>query len=392
MSGLATFPPEFGPITRVPAPPSGIRNVIIASRAAKISQLIGDRDPQYDAPTQNLTASRYRLAASDLGVPFWHDGRTYLLFGDTIGGPGGHAIGYTTDTTAEKGLHLEFLHDGAGDYHPVIIPGISHGEFEVPMEGVSVDGRMYVYNTTDALHGDGWAEMHRSVVAVSDDDGYSFKYLYDLSRQYFINVSATQVEAEDVQGLPQDKGAGLILFGSGQYRKSDVYLAFQPSAEIATPASLRYWTGLDGAGKPTWGLVERTAQPLFDQPCVGEFSVSYNAFIGKWIMLYNCDTPDRRGINLRTADQPWGPWTEPQILFDPWADQGYCGFMHVSWQFRQCDNLQAPGLENVWGGEYGPYQLSQFATGDLSNTTIYFTLSTWNPYTVVLMKAKLHAQ
>jgi hypothetical protein len=29
------------------------------------------------------------------------------------------------------------------------------------------------------------------------------------------------------------------------------------------------------------------------------------------------------------------------------------------------------------------------ATGNNSSTTIYFTMSTWNPYTVVLMKATL---
>ena len=45
--------------------------------------------------------------------------------------------------------------------------------------------------------------------------------------------------------------------------------------------------------------------------------------------------------------------------------------------------------ENEWGGEYGPYQFGRLATGDAASTTIYFTMSTWNPYTVVLMKATL---
>jgi hypothetical protein len=48
-----------------------------------------------------------------------------------------------------------------------------------------------------------------------------------------------------------------------------------------------------------------------------------------------------------------------------------------------------PGRENEWGGEYGPYQFETLAKGDSSKTTIYYTLSTWNPYTVVLMKSKL---
>lgn len=41
------------------------------------------------------------------------------------------------------------------------------------------------------------------------------------------------------------------------------------------------------------------------------------------------------------------------------------------------------------GGEYGPYEFSHFATGTDQSTTIYFTMSTWNPYEVVLMKASL---
>ena len=40
-----------------------------------------------------------------------------------------------------------------------------------------------------------------------------------------------------------------------------------------------------------------------------------------------------------------------------------------------------------WGGEYGAYQFEEMATGAGSTTTICFTLSTWNPYAVVLMKA-----
>ncbi len=92
---------------------------------------------------------------------------------------------------------------------------------------------------------------------------------------------------------------------------------------------------------------------------------------------------------MRAADQPWGPWSEPQIIFHPWSDNGYCHFMHTSWEFKKCDSVHDPGRENVWGGEYGPYQFEDFAVGDDSITTIYYTMSTWNPYTVVLMKATL---
>ncbi len=350
----------------------------------KISQLIGDYDRQQKAQTLNLTETRYGLISTDLGVPFHHNGRTYLLFGDSWGANDGDAIAYTTDTNPEDGINLTFNTYGNGTYKPVLIPGISQNAFEVPVEGVSVGNKMYIYHTTDHSN---TVMMGRSVVAVSGDDGDSFRYLYDFSTKHFINVSVVEVDFTEWPGFPGDTGDGLVIFGSGSYRQSDVRLACQPADQIEIAQSLRYFTGLDPDGAPLWSENEDDATPLFPQPFVGELSVTYNPFLRKWLMLYNCESP--RGINFRTADVPWGPWSEPQILFEPWEDNGYCHFMHVNWQFSQCDSVHNPGREYEWGGEYGPYQFEDLATGNDSSTTIYFTLSTWNPYTVVLMKSTL---
>ncbi len=363
--------------------------VVIGAHATKIAQLIGDYDRERQTATTNMTQTRYGLVSTDLGVPFSHKGRTYLLFGDSFGAKGGDAIAYTTDTNLENGLNLDFVRDPNGAYRPVTVPGISQGPFEVPTEGVSVNGRMYIYHTTDSTTGAGGDAMGRSIVAVSDDDGYTFALLYNLSNQHFINVSVVQTDFAQWMDLPQSAGRGLAMFGSGAYRKSNVYLAFQPEAQIGTRSSIRYFAGIDETDAPAWTANEANAQALFDQPCVGELSVSFNPFVRKWIMLYNCGISESRGINLRWADEPWGPWSEPQIIFRPWEDNGYCHFIHTSWTFRKCDNVHDSGQENVWGGEYGPYQFEDLATGNDTATTIYFTMSTWNPYTVVLMKAQL---
>ena len=110
-------------------------------------------------------------------------------------------------------------------------------------------------------------------------------------------------------------------------------------------------------------------------------------FLKKFIMTYNCGYP--RGIIFRTADKPWGPWSAPGILFDPVEDQGYCHFMHVSYLDNICDTAFDPNRENESGGEYGPYQIAPFAKAIPNGSSIYFTMSTWNPYTVVLMRADL---
>jgi hypothetical protein len=364
----------------------------VAGSAQKISQIVGDWDRERQEPTLNLTETQYHLTATDLGVPFAHDGRTYVMFGDTSGGSMWYSsssfdsIAYSTDTDLHAGLNLTFLSAG-GCWTPIMIPGITQCAFEVPTEGVSVGGLMYIYFTTDHSGG---KVMGRSVLAVSDDDGQTFSLLYTLSTTHFINVSVVKAQAGDWPGSPSSVGEGLYLFGSGEYRFSNVHLAFQPADAIGSRDSLQYFAGLDRQGNPCWTSVEADAWALFDQPQVGELSVSYNPHLRRWLMLYNAGYP--RGINFRTAPAPWGPWSDAQVLFDPWADGGYCHFMHTSWLFANCDNVQDPNRDNEWGGEYGPYQFKEFAEGSDGQTRIYFTMSTWNPYTSVLMRADLQRQ
>jgi hypothetical protein len=360
-------------------------DVVVVERPIKIAQLVGEYDRDLKRPTANRTLSRYKLIATDLGVPFVHRGRTYILFGDTDGTRAGDAIAYTTDTNPEKGLNLEFIHDGAGEYKPIKIPGISQKDFEVPVAGISIGGRMYIYHTTDHSKD---TIMGRCVIAVSDDDGLTFRYLYDFSTSHFINLSVDQVDLSNWKGFPDREGQGLVFFGSGPFRKSDVRLAYQPSARIEDRSAIRYFAGLNEKQEPRWSPYEEEAQPLFNQPCVGELSVSFNRFLKKWIMLYNCGT-ENQAITMRTADHPWGPWSEPQAIFEPSTDQALCRYMHASWLSQKCDIVHDPGTENATGVCYGPFQFGEMAVGDDSGTTIYFTLSTWNPYTVLLMKTRL---
>jgi hypothetical protein len=357
----------------------------ISNSTRKISQLIGNTDFERLTPTETETQARYGMTGSDLGVPFSHNGRTYVVFGDTQGGVFGDRdpIAWTTDSDLEDGLQLNFLTNGP-TWRPITIPGISQGAFEVPLDGVSISNKIYLYHSTDHSAS---VTMGRSVLAVSTDNGQNFQLLYTLSLSHFINVSVTKVNLLDWPGTPVGSGDGLFIFGSGAYRASNVRLAFQPASAIQDATALRYFTGLDAGGNPLWSASEADAIELFNQPSVGELSVGWNKFIKRWVMLYNSGSP--RGINFRTARQPWGPWSAPQVLMEPWNDGGYAHFMHVNWTFRNYDTVQNPGRDNEWGGEYGPYMFRKHATGTDNRTTIYFTMSTWNPYVSVLMKTDL---
>ena len=69
---------------------------------------------------------------------------------------------------------------------------------------------------------------------------------------------------------------------------------------------------------------------------------------------------------MRLADHPWGPWSAPQTIFNPMRDAGYCHFIHraVAPGNPACDNVSAPNRLGVPGGDYGPYFISRFTTGD----------------------------
>ena len=361
----------------------------VTGSTRKICQLVGDTDYQWLTPTENLTETRAGFYGTDLGVPFVHNGVTYVVFGDTWGGVAGDRdpIAFTTDTDPENGIGLTFYTDGPV-FHPITIPGIPQGAYNVPLDGVSVSNKLYLYYSTDHTTS---VLMGRSVLAVSEDNGWTFRLLYTLSRTNFINVSVNKVNLADWPGFPQAAGDGLVIFGSGSYRASNVRLAFQPAASIETVSTLRYFAGLDAAGNPTWSASEAASIDLFDQPSVGELSVAYNKFIRRWVMFYNSNDSSR-GINLRTARQPWGPWSETQVLFNPWA-AAYGQYFHIPWNANgtMLDNVQNAGHEYEFGGEYGPYMFKELATGSDNRTTIYFTMSSWNPYVSLLMKTELLA-
>src|SRR5262249_47326791 len=154
----------------------------------------------------------------------------------------------------------------------------------------------------------------------------------------------------------------------GAYRASSPSLAFVPVASVEDRDTWRFFAGVDSAsGMPRWSAAETDAQPLFDHPCVGELSVTWNAYLGRWLMLYNCLDPF--GIIMRSAEQPWGPWSDAAVLFD----RGYCHFIHFAFQ-PPCDHISDPGREDTPGGPYGPYVIQRFNTGAAGVATIYFTM------------------
>ena len=353
----------------------------VPGTSKKVCQLIGDVDFETGKPTTSQTASRAGVFETDLGFSFEHDGKLYFLFGDTKPAAGvNRAVDEDAIASSNLGINpkncidLNFVKDQSdGAFRPAKIPGLNSLSYDVPVGGVSANGKMYVYFTTD--HTD-QKLMGRSVLGVSLNDGYSFHEVYDFSSDKFINVT------------PVKRDKKIYLFGSGSFRESDPYLSVVDESKFEKKGSLRYFAGLTPKNnKPKWSSKETDAKPLFDQPCLGELSTNYDAALGKWIMLYNCDS--NPGINMRTATHPWGPWTSPQVIFEPSRDQAVCKFVHreVDDTHPACDQMAS--ADDDGGSAYGPYMIPGLSETHGDTTTIYYTVSTWSPYTVILMKTTL---
>lgn len=372
----------------------------------------------------NKTESRYGIRGTDLGVSFEHKNRIYFLFGDTwrVGETSSShfdwdAIAFCTDTTVQGGLSLTFYKQ------PPIVQGISQGGFEVPLDGFSFQGLMYAFFSTDHRRVGDAELMGRSVLAVSESDGYDFVSLLSFSRNKFINVSVESAHLNAAQSRAVGWAGGtkvLWVWGSGRYRASPVYLAVVDLEALVRaiqsrrrngPVELReingavgpirFFTGTDN--NVLWSRNEPDAVPLFCAGDIGELSARRNAIFNRYFLTYNAGNP--RGITLRHAPQPWGPWSEGITTFDPrWGSGpnqptgvGYGTFMHIPWNVAHVDNVQDDAFlsgrrDNEWGGEYGPYQVTRLSTGEANQVCdLYYTMSTWNPYQSILMRTRIHA-
>jgi hypothetical protein len=389
----------------------------------KVCQLTGDADHQFKParPTVSQTATTWGLSGTDNGYSFLFGGKLWFLFGDSPPTPtfngqpntqtdsprtpvDNDAIAFSAPHWTGDCPKLGFVPNSNGAFtSPVVTTAAGQAPVtlrtnEVPIAGVGVNGQMYVIFGTDnpasnppgGTSSPNGGPMRAVVGVLQDPASLQFKYLYDLSKPpngRFIFVAIA----------PGPNGY-LYLWGSegGQtgYRHSPLFLARKRAATIGQPGGMQYFRGFDSHRRPLFGGTESTAVPLFsDAPqCVGEHSVQWNPYVARWVLLYNCaDTTatNPRGIWMRTATQAWGPWSAPQTVFA--TSSGLCAFIHraVTAANPKCDDLSGPNRMNVQGGDYSPFIIPSFTTGGGGRSTIYYTLSTWNPYQVVIMSTTI---
>lgn len=247
---------------------------------------------------------------------FSYQGKTYMAFGDTFGGPGAplgtdffssgntpdwrsNSMLVTGDNNPADGLTVDSMISDRAGHAKAILPALQDSTecCIVPTYGTAVGNRIYVHYMSIKTFGpppdlNDWT-CNYSGIAYSDDAGQTWVKSSPMwtATSNFIQVSFVQ------------QGSFTYVFGVPCLGGGGVQLARVPSASLLVLSAYRYWTG------KTWSPNMKSAKTIVP-PEVGQFSVRYNSYYKKWLFM----TTDF-GIQLRTADALTGPWSAEQQVF-----------------------------------------------------------------------------
>jgi hypothetical protein len=220
-------------------------------------------------------------------------------------------------------------------------------------------------------------------------------------------------------------------------RDARLYFAYLDVPEYSASADFawqpRYFAGMDG-GRPTFsssqrdaialdiaGVPEAQAEP---NDVVDRTAVSYLPSLRTWVMLYGGDFAPpilslfagpnwprvqrhpTGAIHARFAEHPWGPWSAPvpaleagdSALSPPAAGSEYAprGMLHHS----GCRDLECISGERTpshadtpYGFLYAPNIFDEWTVAHDADHSVdlYWNVSTWNPYQVVLLRTRIRA-
>ena len=386
----------------------------------KLEQIIGDVDYAMLASgsrvaTASQTISRFNVAGTDLGNSFEHQGKLVILFGDTISNDptmpwsttpapfvayrAGDTIGWSTSTDGESGLLLNLYANGDGSPLFVRPPGISMGPDDVPNAGISINGQMYlVCNSGSDTNNPSPHAKDFSVLAKFDENRQTFSTGRTISRMPDGHFIITTLHDDS---SPSDfTQPTALMFGLGAYRETNVYLAAIPATSFESGAGTQYFTGLS-QGQPAWSDRESDAAPVVtdvvNPPTIGNVSVIYSSDLRLWLMTFDGGRggENTNGVYFSSSPAPWGPWSAPQLIFNATRDNGIGVFLS-NYDPRDPNISGVPAGPTIGrndilrtrGGIYAPYMIERFTKVDGDTLSIYYTMSTWNPYTIVKMRSQ----
>ncbi|OBI19271.1 DUF4185 domain-containing protein [Mycobacterium sp. E2497] len=329
----------------------------------------------------NKTLQRFSISGTDLGIA-WDNGdpanrQVLMAFGDTFGycKVKGQQWRYNTlfrssDHDLSHGIHIaEGVPNDRYSGSPVWAPSLSkqvvntihkaaHETGIIPTAGIAIGRTQYMsYMSIRQWGRDGEWSTNYSAIARSNDNGQNW------------GIFPTSIRTASADAIP---GAGftpgnenfqmgafmkgndgyLYQFGTPSGRGGAAFLSRVPPGQLPDLTKYQYWNGDEGG---RWVPNNPgAATPIFPGP-VGEMSAQYNNYLKQYLVLYT--NGGSNDVVARTAPTPQGPWSPEQPLVSSFS---------------------------MPGGIYAP-MIHPWSSG----RDLYFNLSLWSAYDVMLMHTVL---
>ncbi len=219
-------------------------------------------------------------------------------------------------TDAAAGLtDFTYLTDEKGELRQLIplLPDEDHAVHRIwAMHGCCIAGKVFLYYIRVRILPAGqWPykfDVDGSGVAMADYPELIFQRIADHGSTMFWRKDEPLF---GVAVLPVVADGFVYLYGS--YYKDWQHHCALARVPFDSLGYISYYEYLISP-KPEWS-VDRTKAISIMAGMPTEMSVSYNAYLGCYLAVHSLETTGK--IVGRTAPQPWGPWSEPVVLWTP---------------------------------------------------------------------------
>ncbi|MBI3550971.1 MAG: DUF4185 domain-containing protein [Elusimicrobia bacterium] len=187
-----------------------------------------------------------------------------------------------------------------------------------PGHGIKLGGKIYLYYSLVDITGPGdWDFKHAGQgLAVGEDPHQSFTRLKRADLYEFWTREEPRFGVAVIQG----KDGWVYVYGRREDRPNALHLARVRPEAIERLDAYEY---LASSRTAAWTTQLSSAAAIFmDAP--PEASVSYNQYLGQFLMLYSRFL--EKDVVIRTAPHAWGPWTRPRPIYHckPSKPDAYC--------------------------------------------------------------------
>lgn len=293
-----------------------------------VTQIAKEIDPDGNNNTQAVD-----ICGADLGSMFDYNGRVYIAFGDSFGCPldpdsppnwRKNTMATTTDTNPSDGISFDSWITNSKNKAKQLFSEDAGTITAIPTYGTAVGSTGYLYYM-QVTNWDSWT-CNLSSIAKSTDGGQNWTKLINKIKWDKGNFNQVAIYKKD---------GFVYIFGIPCGRAGALKLAKVDQSQVEDKSAYQYLTGFNSNGNPLWTQNTEKSAVSIVPAAVGELSVIYNQYLGAYIMMYLHDDPpgQGRGIEIRSAPNLWGPWSQPKLVTTgkqyPCL---YAPFMHENYQ------------------------------------------------------------